>query len=129
MIGLRGIAGRRPDTGIFFSDALLVRQLFVRRVSPELAPYALMHALGEGFSQAIGERLHHDRAVIVVVAGKASGNLLLLGSRRDDEAADIIRLAAVERRDEVGERQIGAALAAFRQLLAQGEERRELVAA
>ena len=87
-----------------------------------------MHALGEGFGDAVGERLDHDRPIIVIGAGVARGDLLFLGARRHDEGADVIRLAALLRRDEIGERDIGLAVAPA-ELLAQGEEGRERLVA
>ncbi len=49
VIGLCGITRRGTDAAIIFGDALLVRQLLVGGVGPELAAHALMHALGERF--------------------------------------------------------------------------------
>ena len=54
-----------------------------------------MHPLGERFGDAIGERLHHDRTVIVIGLGEAIGDLAFLRARGHDEGADIIGLAAL----------------------------------
>ena len=83
-----------------------------------------MHALGESFRDTVGERLDHDRAIVVIGAGVARGDLFFFRAGGDDEGADIIRLAALLGRDEIGEREIGLAVALL-QLLAQRVQRRD----
>ena len=87
-----------------------------------------MHALGESFGQAVGQRLDHDRGVIVIGALEALGHRVLADAGGDREGADIIGKPAVARRDEIGERHVGAAFA-LRQLLAQRMQRRDRLAA
>ena len=94
----------------------------VRRIAPELARAPRVQALGKSLGQPVGERLDHDRRVIVVGALEAVGDLVLADAGSDDEGADIIGNAARRGRDEVGERHIGAALAAG-ELLAQRAQR------
>ena len=55
-----------------------------------------MHRLGEGFGEAVGERLDEDRGIIVIGPREALGDRLFLDAGRDDEAADIVGLAAVD---------------------------------
>ena len=81
-----------------------------------------MQALGKGFGQPVGQRLDHDRGIIVIGALEAVDHRLLADAGGDGEAADIIGKPARLRRDEIGERQIGAALAP-RHLLAQRVQR------
>ena len=83
-----------------------------------------MHALGEGFRKAVGERFHEDRAIVVVRFGEAFGDFVFPRAGRDHEAADIIRFACLHRRNEIGKREIGTPVAP-QQLLTQGEESRE----
>ena len=90
----------------------------VGRVAPELLAHALMQALGEGLGQPVGQRLDHDRRVVVVRALEALGHLVLADAGGDREAADIVGEPARARRDEIGERHVGAAFAP-RELLAQ----------
>ena len=82
VVGLRRIAGRRPDAAIFSVDQLLAGKLFVRRIGPEFAPHALVHPLGKSFGDAVGQRLHQDRAIIVIGLGEALRDLLLPRRRR-----------------------------------------------
>src|SRR5438552_5626150 len=51
VIGLRGIAGRRADTGILLQDQLIGRQRLVRRIAPEFLADALVHPLGKGLGE------------------------------------------------------------------------------
>ena len=82
-----------------------------------------MHRLGEGFGEAVGERLDEDRGIIVVGVREALGDRVILDAGRDDEGADDSR-CAVKRPDEIGERDIGAAVAPG-ELLAKREEGRD----
>ncbi len=83
-----------------------------------------MHALGKGFGQAIGQRLAQDRGVVVIGVLEAVGDHVLADPGGDDEAADIVGHAGRNRRDEVGQRGVEAALALL-ELLAQRVQRRD----
>ncbi len=85
-----------------------------------------MQPLGEGLRQTVGQRLDHDRRVVVVGVLEAVCDLVLADAGRDDEGADVIAVSL--RRDEIGQRDVGPALAAG-QLLAQGVQRGERLAA
>ena len=61
VVGLGRIARRRTDTAIALGENVLVRQRLVGRVGPEFAPHPAVQMLGEGFRQAIGQRLEQDR--------------------------------------------------------------------
>ena len=63
-----------------------------------------MQLLGERLGQAVGERLGHDRVVVVVVFLEARDELLDADARGDGEAADVI--VTPVRRDEVGQREV-----------------------
>ena len=49
-----------------------------------------MQVLGEGFGQAVGERLGHDRAVVVVLGGEPRGQLIDTQAGCDRESADVV---------------------------------------
>src|SRR3954468_13735077 len=87
VIGLSGIAGRRADAGILLEDQLIRGESFVRRIAPEFLADALVHPLGKGFREAIGQRLAQDRGVIVIGVLEAIGDRVLADPGRDYEAA------------------------------------------
>ena len=66
MFGLRGIAGRRADAAIGLGDQLVVGEILVRRIAPELLAHALVQALGKGFGETVGQRAQQDGGVIVL---------------------------------------------------------------
>src|SRR3546814_6750240 len=68
MVRAGGMAGRRADAAIGLLDQLRVVEVLLGRVAPELLAHALVHALGEGFRQPVGQRLGEDRVVVVVRA-------------------------------------------------------------
>ena len=74
----------------FSSTSSRVREFLVSRVAPELLAHALVHALGEGFGEAIRQRLHHDRRVIVVRMLEAIRDHILADAGGDHERADVI---------------------------------------
>ncbi len=80
-----------------------------------------MQAFGERFRKTVGERLGHDGGIVVVGVLEAFGHRVFADTGRHREGADVVGKPAGARRDEIGQRDIGAALAA-RQLLAQRME-------
>ena len=75
MVRAGGIAERGADAAIALGDEILVRVGLALAVGP-VAPCPCVEALGEGFGQAIRERLHHDRLVVVVVLLEAGGEIV-----------------------------------------------------
>ena len=124
VVGLRRIAGRRTDAAVFFRDQIFGAQRLVRLVAPEFLAHALMQALGESFRQPVGQRLDQDGGVIVVRPFETLGDLVLADAGGHRKGADIVGNARFARRDEIGERGIGAAFA-LGQLLTQRMQRRE----
>ena len=124
MVGLRRIAGSRADADVFLGNQLRGRERFARRIAPELSAHALVHALGERLGEPIGQRLDHDGGIIVVGVLEAIRQIILAQSRGDDERADVILDCALDRGDEIGQREIGPALALCR-LLAQAVQDRD----
>src|SRR5271156_5568173 len=53
----------RPDTAIFLFNKISVAQALIAAVTPFFS-YSLMQTFGEGFGQAIGDGLRHDRVVV-----------------------------------------------------------------
>ncbi len=62
-----------------------------------------MQEFGEGLGQPVGDRLGHDRRVVVVLPLEVGGQLVAADAGRDGEGADVIGPAAVERGDVVGQ--------------------------
>ena len=76
---------------------------------------------GKSFGEPVGERLHQDGGIVVVGAREALGDRLLLDAGGDDEAADIVLLAAVSGATKSASARFGLAVA-LGELLAQREE-------
>ena len=86
-----------------------------------------MHALGERFGQAVGQRLEDDAAVVVGRLECASAIASSPMPGRDGKAADVVGDAGLLRRDEIGQRSVGAVARRIAgDLLAQRVEGREL---
>ena len=114
MVGLGRIARRRADAPIGLAEQFLGGQALLRRIAPEFLPDPLMHGLGEGFGETVGQGLHQDGGIIVIGAGETLGDRLLLEAGGDHEGADVIRLAALDRRHEIRQRHPAAARRAWR---------------
>ncbi len=63
-----------------------------------------MHALGERLGEPVGERLEHDRAVVVVTGLVLADLVVEAEPRRDGEGTDPVWHARLARRHEVRER-------------------------
>src|SRR5918999_2512352 len=87
VVGTGRVAVRRPDPAEALGDQLLVRELRARLLP--LAPGGLVQVLGEGLRKPVGERLDHDRAVVVVL-GLVPGRKLVGAVDRDREAAHVV---------------------------------------
>src|SRR5690349_15141960 len=74
VVRARGIPERRADAAEALLDQLFLRSRGARLVP--LAPRDLVQVLGERLCEAVGERLRHDRAVVVVVRLEARAELL-----------------------------------------------------
>ena len=108
VLGTGRIAGRRADAAIGLVDQRVVVERLVAAVAPEFLAHALVQALGEGFGESVGQRLQQDRVVIVVIGLEVRDVRVDADACGDRERADPVLLAAVLRRDEVGQAEIGA---------------------
>ncbi|MNF10540.1 hypothetical protein D3C80_2115130 [compost metagenome] len=61
-----------------------------------------MHQFGESFCEAVSQCLHENGRVIVIGPLETFGNCHFLDTRRDDEATDIVLLAAIGWRNKIG---------------------------
>ena len=88
MIRARRVAGGGADAAILLADQRIVVQRLVGRVAPVVSAHLAVQPFGAGFGEAVGERLQHDR-VIVVVCRLELGELLLdAEAGGDGEGAD-----------------------------------------
>src|SRR5205823_10310702 len=115
-----GIAERGPDAAEALGDQLVVRD--PRACLVPGAARELVHVLREGFGEAVGESLDHDRLVVVVLCCERGGELVRAETRGDRERAQVVSL----RGDVVRQAAIRARVAVIR-LLAQEAEARSLV--
>ena len=104
-----------------------MRQLLVRAVAPLASGFGVQ-VLGRRFREAVGEGLHHDGAVVVVVALELGREGVGPDARGDRERPDVVEPPATARGHEVGERTVGPALG-LRFLLAQHRQAQPLGAA
>jgi hypothetical protein len=103
VVGARGVARCRTDAAVFLADHRDGVEGFGGGVAPQLAPHLPVQPLGEGLRQAIGERLQHDRAVVVLARLECDELPFDSQAGGDGESAHVIPDAGVLRRDEIGE--------------------------
>ena len=89
----------------FSANHIVERQVLALAVAPVLA-HLRVQVLGGRLGQPIGQRLDHDRVVVVLIALELPGQRVGADAGRDGEHAEVVGDAALARRDEVGERQI-----------------------
>lgn len=65
MVGLGRVAGRRADAVIHDLEQFLGRQALARTVAPPGGPHHPMQVLRRRLGQSVGQRLHHETAVVV----------------------------------------------------------------
>ena len=104
MIRAGGIAGSRADAFVTFADQLVVIQRFIRIIAPQLLSDPLMHAFSEGFSQSVGQGLHHDGVVIIVGVLELHRKFLSANAGCDCKATDIIATSGLFRQHEIRQR-------------------------
>src|SRR5919197_1453443 len=115
VVRARGVAEGRSDAAVALVDQLFVREL--RTALVPVAPRDLVQVLRERLRQPVGERLDHDRAVVVVLRLVASGELLGAEAGGDRERSDEVALGG----DVVGKAAVLTPVS-VRRLLAQKVE-------
>ena len=108
VIGTRRITRRRDECrDTPRGSAREVERLVGRRsYSPQLATHLGVQPLGESLGQTIGQRLQHDRVVVVLRALELGELPLDAEARGDGEAAEVVRRARVLRCDEIGQAEV-----------------------
>lgn len=111
-----GITGGGTDALVVFADEFFVIEILAvqslpgRPVTPLKAPvdvpYAIMHVLGIGLGQAVGEGLDHDGVVIVVLLFKLFG-FFFSTEDGNDEGANSIFFTACFGCDKISNTTIG----------------------
>ena len=101
--------------------------MLVARIAPELLADSLMHGLGKSFGKPVGQRLDHNRGIIVIGTCETLGNCYFLNARGHHEAADIVRFSARDRRNKIRQCYIGPPVS-LGELLAQCKKCRKLLA-
>ena len=127
VVGAGGIAERGADAAVALGDQVFVRELLVGAVAP-LAARARVQVLGERLGEPVGERLHHDRVVVVEVLLERAREVVGLDARGDRKRTDVVGDAGFERRDEIGEAEVRLAVGLL-SLLAQHREAHQLARA
>ena len=98
------VARGRPDAAVALADELLDRERLVGAVAP-VGTRLLVQPLRQRLGQAVGERLDHDRAVVVVRRARHAPRARVRAEAGGHgERADPVGEAGLARRDEVGER-------------------------
>src|SRR5438128_4705331 len=90
MIRAGRITGGWTDAAIFFANQIFVGEL----LTPAIPPFhtdTSVQVFSEGFREAIGQRLGHDRVVIVMVEFEPAAEFFDAEARADRERAEVIR--------------------------------------
>ncbi len=95
MVGTSGIAWRRPYALIPFLNQLLVREGFVRRVTPIVSPDLLMKILGTSLSKTVRNGFSQDGIVVVALGFVLVRQLFKWCPCGDDEPAEIVRARSI----------------------------------
>ena len=108
VVGAGGVARGRPDAGVLLRDQVLVGELLVVDVAPELGADPLVEPLGERLGEPVGQRLDQDRVVVVEVVLERLDPLRQADAGGDREPADVVgadrcRPARRSRRATVGD--------------------------
>src|SRR4051794_24008079 len=103
VIRTRGIPVGRTDAAILLRDQVVVRQALLVAIAPILTSLRV-EVFRERLGESIGQRLHHDRVVVVVIAFEAPREIVGTEAGRHREHSEIIRNTALAWSDEVGQR-------------------------
>ena len=101
VVRARGIAESRANAPEALRDQILLRQRLARLVP--LAAGVLVQVFRERLGQPVRERLHDDRAVVVLLTLEPRRQLVRADPGRDGEGADVVREACVRRRNKISQ--------------------------
>ena len=90
MVWTRGIPGGRADAAILLANHCGVVEPLVLRIAPVLAAHAHVQPFRARFGKPVGERLQHDRAVVVPLRLELGKLPFDSQSRGDRERARVI---------------------------------------
>ena len=105
MVRTRRVSEGRTDAAVSFGDQILAREPLVAAVSP-IASRAGVERLRRRFCQPVGQRLHHDRVVVVVIALERRDEIVGAEAGGHRKGADNVHDTAVPRRHEIGQRAV-----------------------
>ena len=71
VVRLRRVPGGGPNAGVFDAEEILVSEVVLVGVGPEVCTDEVVDALGEGLGQAVGQGGRHDGVVVVTVGFKS----------------------------------------------------------
>jgi hypothetical protein len=103
------IAERRTNAAISLVHEVIAGEALVRAVAPVLAR-ACVQVFRKRFGEPIGERLHHDGVIVVVIGFVPPHELVRAESSGYRKGAKVIDDPALGRRNEVGQRAIRLAI-------------------
>ena len=98
------VAECRANSAKLLGNQLLVARLLVGRVPGP--SHLLVQHLGQRFSQPVGQRLDHDRPVVVVILLVLAHDLIHAQSRRHRERAHVVAQPRLFRRHVVREAKV-----------------------
>ena len=98
-----GITRGRPDPPILLLNQLVVGQAFLAAIAP-FVPHAFVQAFGKRFSEPIGQRLRHDRVVVVVFCPEFIAQLLQPNPAGHCKRANVIAQSGFLRRNKISQR-------------------------
>ena len=102
MVRAGRIAGSRADAAITLADQLLDTQLLVVTIA-KITAGLLVEQFGKGLGKAVGQRLGHDRAIVVMVAQELRTEGVEANAGRHGKGAKVVGTSALPRGNEVGQ--------------------------
>src|SRR5262249_31762559 len=98
MVRTSRIARGRSYAAVLLFDQRIDGKLFLSGIAPKFPAHTQMQKLGKCLGQAVGERLQHDRAVVIVLGLEGLEQWLDAEAGGDRKAADVVLDSALLRR-------------------------------